>query len=378
MSPEQASGERNLDGRSDVYALGAVLYELLAGEPPFTGPTPQAVLAKILTTPAPSARVTRPGVSPALDAVLARAHATVPADRHATAAEFALALEAVLVTPSAEAAAAAAASPVIGRRQPRAGTVLLVAGAALGAAALLVWWRVGARDVSPVSMRSAPATTTRLAVLPFENLGRPEDAYVVEGLTDAIRVTLAAVPGVQVIARASSTQYRQTKKSLQQIASELGVQYLLTATVRTEPARGGKPARVRVSPELVQLSGTAAPVSRWAQQFDAELTDVFAMQGDIATRVAGAMDVALGGSARARLASAPTRNADAYDAYLRAEAATGALTIAEPNGLRRALGFYAQAVELDPSFAEAWAGRSRAASALYYNAVPTAALARDA
>ena len=107
---------------------------------------------------------------------------------------------------------------------------------------------------------AAPAVQ-RLAVLPFENLGRPDDAYVVDGLSDEIRSKLAGVPGVQVIARASSNQYRATSKPLQDVARELGVRYLLTGTVRSEPAAAGKPARVRVTPELVEVAAAdTAPV----------------------------------------------------------------------------------------------------------------------
>jgi tetratricopeptide (TPR) repeat protein len=161
-----------------------------------------------------------------------------------------------------------------------------------------------------------------------------------------------------------------------EIARELGVRYLLTGTVRF--VGSGAARRVQVSPELVEVTGGAPPQSRWQQPFDAEVTDVFRVQSDIAGRVADAMQVALGGEGRARLAAVPTRNAAAYDAFLRGEAAGGALSAADPNALRRALGYYAQAVALDTGFAEAWAQRARTASLLYFNGGPTPALAREA
>ena len=391
MSPEQSAGERAVDARTDVYALGAVLFEMLAGEPPFTGPTPQIVIAKRLSTPAPSVRVARPSVSPALDVVVANTLATTPADRYATAAEFAQALDAAsagatLASATAADAARTNTTPTnttssVGVRRRRAALVWLVVPlvvVALGGLAL--WWH---RRASVGETTTAASGPTRLAVLPFENVGRPEDAYVVDGITNEIRDKLSDVPGLQVIARASSNQYRGTTDPPRQIARELGVTYLLTGTVQSEPGTAGHPARVRVAPELVQIGGagangaTGAPANRWADTFDAQVQDVFAMQADIATRVASAMDIALGRATQAKLAEAPTKNPAAYDAYLRGEAATGGGASVEPAALRQALGYYRQAVQLDSGFALAWAGRATAAADLYYLSVPTAALAAE-
>jgi eukaryotic-like serine/threonine-protein kinase len=211
----------------------------------------------------------------------------------------------------------------------------------------------------------------RLAVLPFENLGRPEDEYFTDGLTDAVRGKLTELPGLQVIARSSSSQYKHTSKSPQQIGRELGVEYLLTGTVRWEQ-EGGGPSRVQVSPELVQVSTAAA---RWQAPFEAPLTDVFQVQGQIAGRVAGALGVALGAGERERFSERPTQNLAAYDAFLRGEEAGGGNTTLDPVALRRARDYYEQAVGLDSSFALAWAQLSRAYSLLYWSAPNHAAAA---
>src|SRR6185312_4016684 len=155
--------------------------------------------------------------------------------------------------------------------------------------------------------------------LPFENLGDSADAYFADGVTDEVRGKLAALPGLEVIARTSSGQYKQTTKSPQQIGRELGVQYLLTGTVRWEKATpSGGTSRVRVSPELIQVT-TAS--TKWQAPFEAPLTDVFQVQGQIAGQVARELGVALGASERERIRERPTENLAAYDAFLRGEEA---------------------------------------------------------
>src|SRR6185312_15516739 len=156
---------------------------------------------------------------------------------------------------------------------------------------------------------------------------------------------LSQVPALAVIARGSSNEYRRSTKSLQEIGRELGAEYLLTATVRWE--KSGGVSRVRVSPELLQVEPNEAPTTRWQQGFDASLTDVFQVQADIATKVASALDVAMGDSARHQLAVKPTANLAAYDAFLKGEAIVEAVGMSDPGSLRQAIGLYEQAVALD-------------------------------
>ena len=232
----------------------------------------------------------------------------------------------------------------------------------------------GAAPTRGVSESAGPKV---LAVLPFENLGDSADAYFADGVTEAVRGKLSRLVGLDVIARGSSNQYRHTTKAPQEIARELGADYLLTATVRWEKAPGGG-SRVRVTPELVDVGPGRAPRTRWQESFDASLTDVFQVQADIATTVAGALDVALGDSARRDLATQPTHNLAAYDAFLKGEAASQSMGVSLPSSLRRAIGFYEQAVALDSSFVPAWAQLARARSLLYVNGTPTPELAAQA
>src|SRR5262249_49051758 len=216
----------------------------------------------------------------------------------------------------------------------------------------------------------------RVAVLPFENLGSSADDYFADGMADEVRGKLTSIPGLQVIARASSTPYKKTTKTPRQIAEELNAPYLLTATVRWE--KSGGTGRVHVSPELVAVTRPDAPTSKWQQPFDASLTDVFQVQSDIAARVAQALGAALGGGEEKRLSEKPTENLAAYDAFLKGEEASRGMSVGDPPTLRRALGFYQQAVALDPNFAQAWARLSSANSLIYVNGMPAPELARRA
>jgi TolB-like protein len=196
-------------------------------------------------------------------------------------------------------------------------------------------------------------------------------------VTEEVRGKLSRVAGLEVIARGSSNQYRHTTKPPQEIARELGADYLLTATVRWEKAAGSG-SRVRVTTELADVGPGHAPRTRWQEPFDASLTDVFQVQADIASKVASALDVALGDSARHDLAAKPTANLAAYDAYLKGEAVSQSVSVAEATSLRRAVGLYEQAVALDSSFVPAWAQLSRGRSYLYGNWIPTSELASQA
>jgi serine/threonine-protein kinase len=382
MSPEQASGDKTIDARTDVYSLACVLYEMLAGEPPYTGPTAQAIIMKRFTEPVPSVRRGRPSVPEGVDQAIQRALAPVPADRFAAAAEFARALQpsvtAATTTPTTVAtpvtgptpAAAPTSPPVTPARRVPVAAITLGLGFLIGLGVLFAWRRTHASA-------SGSAGPRMLAVLPFQNLGDSADAYFANGMTNEVRGKLSRLADMEVIASGSSNEYRHTTKRPQEIARELGADYLLTATVEWEKVPGAA-SRVRVSPELVDVEPGHPPRTKWQQSFDASITDVFQVQADIAGKVASALDVALGDSARHELAAKPTANLAAYDAYLKGEAASQGIAVDDPASLRRAIGFYEQAVALDSTFVPAWVQLARARAVLYLTSTPTPVLAAEA
>jgi TolB-like protein len=351
MSPEQVSGERTIDARADVYALGCVLYEMLAGEPPFTGPNAQSIIARTLTENPRPIHAARPGVSEALDAVTLRALARVPADRYATAAEFGEALAGIAaagisgVAPSASPSQIAAAGAIApGAPAPRAARRSPVA------AVFVLGILIGLGGLFALKAKRGDSVGRGLAVLPFDNEGAAADAYFADGITEEVRGKLAAIPGLRVTARTSSNSYKGSKKSPADIGGELGVEYLLTGTIRWEQGADGQ-RRVRVTPELIKVSDGS---NKWQQPFDAVLSDVFKVQSDIATEVAKALDVTLAAQLQQKLAASPTRNLDAYQEFLLGEKATEAMARSDGKSLSEGDIHYSRAVALDTTFALAW------------------------
>ena len=368
MAPEQLRAQE-VTLASDIFAFGCVLYEMLSGRRAFAGETPAETISAILSAdPLPVSPRER-AVPVALERLISRCLEKNAQDRFHSVRDLALALQA-LSSPQ-NAPAPALSRWLHGRGRARLAVSGFVVVLTIGA--ISAW------------LRSRPAVTLgheqpgpkRMVVLPFENQGAPEDGYFADGMTDEVRGKLASLSGLTVIARASSDQYKGTTKPLEQIADELSAAYLLTGKVRWQKDDQGR-SRVRVTPELVEVTGPGAPTTHWQGSFDGDLHDVFKVQSEIAARVAGAMEVKLGARENRRLAQPPTTSLDAYDAFLRGQEISNDLFRFQPRTLRAAITQYERAVALDPGFALAWAKLSRAYTLLFVSDVPSPAVAESA
>lgn len=341
MSPEQAAGERHIDASADVYALAVVGYEMLAGMPPFKGPTAQAVIAAHITATPRSLGDVCPETPPEIEQTIMRSLAKDPSARLRTAAEF---RDALVARP------AAASSP--GRRFP----VLA------GAAALIILAAYGVFSGTRGRRQKADASPQEmLVVLPFVNLGTSGDEYFADGMTEELTARLATIHGFGVISRTSAVRYRKTDKPLKQIGQELGVNYVLEGTIRTERSPG-RANRVRVSPQLIRVSDDT---HLWAEIYDEALADVFQVQSSIASRVAAALNIALLEGERRALESRPTANLEAYGYYLRGNEYLNRSVQVEGN-LRSAVAMFEKATSLDSTFALAFAKLSFAHNDLFW------------
>jgi serine/threonine protein kinase/tetratricopeptide (TPR) repeat protein len=344
MSPEQASGERDLDARTDIYSLGAVLYEMLAGEPPFRGPTAQATVAKLMTERPTSLRVVRESVSPALEQAVMRALAKAPADRFATAREFGDALV------SRIAATAGVMTHDARPSSPRRRLVWGIGSVVVAiAAAVLILAKRGTLNVDGVT-QSGSVNIRSIAVLPLDNYsGDSTQDYFAEGMTDELTAALATISQLRVTSRGSAMQFQgKQRPPTPDIAKRLNVDAVVEGSV----IRSGD--RVRITAQLIDAR---ADKHLWSESFERNSRDVLSLQADLASAIARAINVRLTEREQARLASAPSLSPEAHDAYLK-----GRYFFNRPSdeNLKKAIDKFEEAVKLNPTFAQAYSGLSDA------------------
>jgi serine/threonine-protein kinase len=359
MAPEQAMADPTTDHRADIYALGAVAYEMLTGSQLFSGRSPQGMLAAHATLEPEPVSKTRPTVPPLLADLVMSCLEKRAADRPQAANDVLHTLE-TLATPSAGMDPTATVRTMT-QAPPRFSRPLIYAAAVI-AIVVIAFGLANLMSDRPDGV--AVADRTVLAVLPFENLGPAEEQYFADGLTEELTSRLSRVSGLSVIARSSAYQYRASGKTAPEFGQELGAQYVLDGSVRwASSSDGGN--RVRVSPALIKVSdGTEV----WSEPYESVLADVFQLQSDLSERVALALEGSLRPVEREALQQAATTDLDAYNLYMLGRFHWR--TRLAPN-LERAAQFFQQAVERDPDFARAYTGLADTYALFPYYGVQT-------
>jgi serine/threonine-protein kinase len=349
MSPEQAAGDPYTDHRADIYAVGAMAYHMLTGYQVFTARSPQAMFAAHAVERPEPIRIRRPAIPQRLADLVMRALEKRPADRSQSAREMLADLESAavpsgetVVPPPSPSRQAISGSVAQSERSDRRGLFMAIAAAVvlLTLASTSVYWY---KEKQP-----APVVPPSLAVLPFENLGSPTDAYFAEGMTEEISSRLGRLRGLRIIGRQSARAYAGSSKTASQIGKELGVNYILAGSVRWDRSQPGRNL-VRVSPALLRVSdGTQV----WSEPSEGDLKGVFQMQSRVAEQVANALELQLSVREEQMLTAIPTDNLEAYDYYLRGRQA---MRGSRGSDMLTAANHFERATQLDSKFARAFA-----------------------
>jgi len=356
MAPEQAVGNNSAVGTpSDIYGLGAVLYQLLTGHPPFAGGTTYETIKLLLDTEPRSPRLWNSKIDRDLSTICLKCLEKDPKRRYSSALALAEDLERWL---RHEPILARRTGPLLrGKKWVRRNPASALLAASLVALAAAAGWIIPKSEFIPKPL------TTDIAVLPFENLSdEKEHAFFADGVQDDILTKLAKIADLKVISRSSVMQYRG-KQDIRQIGNALRVSHVLEGTVR----RAGNKLHVNT-----QLIDTRSDAGIWAEEYDRDLNDVFAIEAEVAEAIANRLRARLSGREKAAMQERPTKDLVAYDLYVQATSFIDKAAYEEEgkeqgNDYFQAVKLLNQAIARDPAFLLAYCRLALAHDELYFN-----------